>query len=66
MTKKNFFSIIKNYKLIDQLKTELKSKKLFKLKKISKINEEKLRKDYNLIINCDPQNFISKKYFLIN
>ena len=62
---KELFSIIKNHKLIDQLKIELKSKKLFKLKKISKIDEERLRKNYNLIINCDPKNFISKKYFLI-
>tara|TARA_B100002019_G_scaffold147984_1_gene127414 strand:- start:1226 stop:2302 length:1077 start_codon:yes stop_codon:yes gene_type:complete len=60
---KELFSIIKNHKLIDQLKIELKSKKLFKLKKISIIDEERLRENYNLIINCDPKNFISKKYF---
>ena len=62
-SQKELFSIIKNHELIDQLKAELKSKKLLKSKKISEINEEGLRENYNLIINCDPKNFISKKYF---
>ncbi len=57
------FSIIKNYKLYDQLVKELKNNKLLRSKKISKINKKKLPKDYNLVINCDSKNFISKKYF---
>ena len=60
---KELFSIIKNYKLFDQLIKELTSNILFKLKKNLEINEKKLSKDYNLIINCDPSNSISKKYF---
>ena len=60
---KELFSIIKNYKLLDQLIKELTSNIFFKLKKNLEINEKKLGKDYNLIINCDPSNSISKKYF---
>ena len=57
------FSIVKNYKLYDQLVKELKNSKLLKFKKNLKRNQKNLYEDYNLIINCDPNNFISKKYF---
>tara|TARA_Y100001970_G_scaffold255289_1_gene331841 strand:+ start:5001 stop:6077 length:1077 start_codon:yes stop_codon:yes gene_type:complete len=57
------FSIIKNYKLFDQLIKEIKSNKLIKLKKNSQIKPQKLNDNYNLVINCDSKNLISKKYF---
>ncbi len=61
--KNKLFSIVKNYQLFNQLIKELSKKRLFKLKKNPIINVQKICKDYNLVINSDPQNFISKKYF---
>ncbi len=61
--REELFSIIKNYQLFDKLLNELNSNKLFNFRKCFKINEKKICKNYNLIINCDPKNSISKKYF---
>ena len=60
---KQLFSIIKNHELYDQLKNELKISKFFKKKK--NMNYRKLfkKKDYKLIINCNPNHEITKKYF---
>ena len=55
------FSIIKNFKLYNLLFESLLNDKLYK-----KINFEKKLKNldnYDLIINTDSSNFISKKYF---
>ena len=57
------FSVIKNYQLMNKIKKELNNCKLINFQKISKINEEKLFKNYNLIINTNSNNSISKKYF---
>ena len=56
------FSIIKNYELYNYLFKELKMNKFFKFKK--NFNQQELnKKKYNLIINCDFQNFLTKKFF---
>jgi len=56
------FSVLKNHELISNIFLELKKNKLFKLKKMD-INKDLFDKDYNLIINSDSSNFISKKFF---
>ncbi len=59
-SKKNLFSIIKNYELNKTLISSLKKNKFFKFKK----NTQKIPiKDYKLVINCDTKNFLTKKYF---
>jgi 2-octaprenyl-6-methoxyphenol hydroxylase len=56
------FSIIKNYELNDYLISELSKNNYFKFKK--QINDSALMKqDYKLIINCDHNNLITKKFF---
>ena len=55
------FSIIKNYKLYDLLKKNLSKNKYFK--KVKFKNEKLNLENYNLIINTDFNNFITKKYF---
>ncbi len=55
------FSILKNYKLYDLLKKSLEKNKYFKKKKLE-TNHETLKK-YNLVINTDYNNLITKKYF---
>jgi len=64
--KKDLFYIIKNDELFRALKISLIKSKFFKniiLKK--NINEEFLnKKEYDLIINCDSNNFLAKKYFI--
>ena len=61
----NLFSLIEVDKFFKIIFESLKFNKLFKLKKFNnqnfKINT--LKDDYNLIINCEKNNFISKKYF---
>ena len=58
------FSIIKNYKLYEVLNKKLKSSKIVKFKK--NISFQKiLKENYNLIINCDPKNDITRKLFSI-
>jgi len=58
---KNLFSIIKNHELIDFLTNRLNKSKYcyFKSKKIN----EQLINNYNLIINCDFNNVITRKFF---
>ena len=56
------FSVIKNYELINYLKKKLIKEKLCKFKK-NLIRKNIYEKEYNLIINCDPSNFITKKFF---
>tara|TARA_B100001939_G_scaffold336608_1_gene339892 strand:- start:281 stop:1351 length:1071 start_codon:yes stop_codon:yes gene_type:complete len=55
------FSIVKNYKLKDYLLSNLNKNQLIKFKK--KINFALIKKDYKLIVNCDPHNIITKKFF---
>ena len=57
--KDKLFSILKNQKIFSQLVTELKKNKFFKFKK----NIKPKRLSYNLIINCDTKNEITKKFF---
>jgi len=56
------FSIIKNFKLHQLLYNELSKSKFFRSKFLTEKNLSYLNK-YELIINCDPFNFITKRYF---
>ena len=56
------FSIIKNYKLYQLLDKDLSKSKFFR-SKFSIIKNLSFFKKYDLIINCDPLNFITKRYF---
>jgi 2-octaprenyl-6-methoxyphenol hydroxylase len=58
---KNLFYMIKNDELYNILNDSLSKNKFLK----KKFSYEKLLKknDYDLIINCDQNNFISRKYF---
>ena len=55
------FSIIKNYKLYDILKKKLNKNKFFKITNFK--NKLPNLKNYNLVINTDFFNPITKKYF---
>ena len=60
------FSIIKNNELFNFVKNSLKNQKYFKLKKINQdflLEKITQNNSYDLIINSDPENYISKKYF---
>ncbi len=58
---KSLFSIVKNYQLIDILEKSLSKNKYFKkLKYKKKLN---FIDNYNLVINNDYNNIITKKYF---
>ena len=63
--KENLFYMIKNNDLYGLLINELSKSKYFKKKLIK--NElfytDLLKKKYNLIINCDENNFLSQKFF---
>jgi 2-octaprenyl-6-methoxyphenol hydroxylase len=63
--KNDLFYIIKNDELLKSLNSNLIKSKFFKKIILKKnINEEFLnKKEYDLIINCDASNFLSKKYF---
>jgi 2-octaprenyl-6-methoxyphenol hydroxylase len=63
--KNELFYLIKNDELSRSLKINLIKNKFFKKIKLKEnINEEFLnKKKYNLIINCDENNFLAKKYF---
>ena len=59
---KQIFSIIKNYELHKILTDNLKKSKFIKFK--DNTNQKSIGKEkYKLIINCDPQNQITKKFF---
>ena len=62
----NLFYMVKNNDLYKSLINEISKNKFFK-KKIIKKNSfysDLLKKNnYDLIINCDPSNFLSKKFF---
>jgi 2-octaprenyl-6-methoxyphenol hydroxylase len=60
--KSQLFSIIKNYKLYQLLDKDLSKSKFFRSKFSTKKNLSFLNK-YELIVNCDPFNFITKRYF---
>ncbi len=60
--KKRLFSTIKNHELNTYLITQLKKNKFFKFKK-GLDNYEIVKKNYQLIINCEVNNQITKKFF---
>ncbi len=60
--KDNLFSILQNQKIFNQLIIELKKTKFFKFKKYIK-HRRSDNLSYDLIINCDIRNKITKKYF---
>ena len=64
--KNDLFYIIKNDELLKSLKSNLIKSKFFKKIILKKdINEESLnKKEYDLIINCDSSNFLSRKFFM--
>ncbi len=57
----NLFSIIKNHKLINHLIKKLNKNNFCHFKK--KIITEDTMNNYNLVINCDSSNPITKKFF---
>ena len=63
--KDDLFYIIKNDELLKLLNSSLIKSKFFKKILLKKdINEESLnKKEYDLIINCDANNFLAKKHF---
>ena len=66
--KSDLFYIIRNEELLKLLKDNLIKSKFFKKSILKKnANDEFLNKqEYDLIINCDANNFIAKKYFTKN
>ncbi len=63
--KKNLFYMLKNDELYNLLRKKLFKNKYFKRTIIkNNFNEELInKKKYDLIINCDSNNFLAKKYF---
>ena len=64
--KNNLFYMIKNDQLYKVLNSELIKNKFFKRTIINQNNfyENLIKKNYDLIINCDQDNPISKKHFI--
>ncbi len=62
---KQIFSIIKNYRLYEILNKNLKRSKFVKFEKFIDY-ENVIKKKYKLIINCDFENEITKKFFSNN
>ena len=64
----NLFSLIEVNKLFNILYKNLKSEKSFKIKsfKEDKFKKTNFKEKYNLIINCEKNNFISREYFSKN
>ena len=64
--KNELFYLIKNNELFKLLKKNLIKSKFFQNLILKKnVNEEFLiKKEYDLIINCDANNFLAKKYFI--
>ena len=60
--KDNLFSILQNQKIFNQLISELKKSKFSKFKKYIKYKKS-ITERYDLIINCDIRNEITKKFF---
>ncbi len=60
--KERLFSVIKNHELNTYLISQLKKNKFFKFKK-NPGNYEAIKKKYQLIINCEANNKITKKFF---
>ncbi len=56
------FSVVKNFELYNHLLLELKKSKLIKFKRKVQ-NYDLIKHKYNLIINCDPENKITEKFF---
>ena len=54
------FSIVRNYKLYENLIKSLNNNKFFKKRKF---NQNMIIHKYNLVINTDNYNFITKRYF---
>ena len=63
--KNGLFCMIKNNELYNLLKKKIFKNKFFTHTMIKNTFNEKLlnKKKYNLIINCDSDNFLTKKYF---
>jgi len=62
----NLFYMVKNDKLYQSLNNKLLKNKFFKkiiIKKNTFYKKILSEKKYDLVINCDPNNFIAKKYF---
>ncbi|RPG13154.1 MAG: ubiquinone biosynthesis protein UbiB, partial [Pelagibacteraceae bacterium TMED232] len=60
--KKRLFSVIKNHELSTYLTSQLKKNKFFKFKK-NLDDYEVIKKKYQLIINCEANNKITKNFF---
>ncbi len=60
--KEKIFSIIKNYELYELLNDNLKKSKFVKFKKILSYRDI-IKQEYKLIINCDSNHQITKKFF---
>jgi len=63
--KNSLFYMVKNDDLYESLIHKISQNKFFKKKIINNYFYENLIKknEYDLIINCDPNNFLSKRYF---
>ena len=59
---KRIFSIIRNFELYDCLLANIKKGRYLKII-LKKVSVDVVRKDYQLIINCDLKNELTKKYF---
>jgi len=59
---KTLFAVLRNYRLQNKLLINLKKEKLCKLKKNFNYKISNLKK-YKLIINCENNNYFSKKFF---
>ena len=65
-SKDNLFYMVKNDKLYDDLMKEISKNKYFKkklIKNVSFYTDLKNNNKYDLIINCDSNNFLSNKFF---
>ena len=61
----NLFSLIELNKFSSIFYNNLKSNKLFKLKNFNETHfkNTNFKEDFNLIINCEKDNFLNRKYF---
>ena len=61
----NLFSLIELNKFSSIIRNNLKSNKLFKLKNFneSHFKNTSFKENFNLIINCEKDNFLTRKYF---